>query len=188
MLSKQMAEQTALDDRTLKQRGRTPFVAIFDADGVLVAAQTTAHEFAAIATGAASAEDAALVRDLVRRTAVRWAAERRAHPERVLLKPALMVTLIPLAGPGGTLVGLTFDRFATREALARSIAAFGITRREAEVLRLMLDGLSSVLIGERLHISQATAQGHLKRLLVKTDSKNRAQMIARVLGWQGGES
>ena len=52
----------------------------------------------------------------------------------------------------------------------------------------MLEGLSSALIAERLHISQATAQGHLKRLLLKTESKNRAQMIARVLGWHGVES
>jgi DNA-binding CsgD family transcriptional regulator len=187
MLS-QIAGQTAHDDRTLKKRGRGPFVTLFNADGALVAAQTTAHEFAAFATGTTSTEEATLVRDLVRRTVVRWATEQHARPERFLLKPDLMVTLIPLAGPGGSFVGMTFERFETREALARSIIAFGITRREAEVLRLMLDGLSSALIAERLHISQATAQGHLKRLLVKTDSRNRAQMIARVLGWQGAEN
>jgi DNA-binding CsgD family transcriptional regulator len=185
MLSRQIEGQAAPDDRALKQRGRAPFLAIFESDGKLVATQTTAHELAAIASSEA---DAALLRELVRRTSVRWATEQRAVPERTLLQPDLMVTVIPLAGPGGTFVGVTFERFATREALARSIAAFSITRREAEVLRLMLEGLSSALIAERLHISQATAQGHLKRLLLKTESKNRAQMIARVLGWHGVES
>jgi non-specific serine/threonine protein kinase len=188
MLSLQIAEQTALDERTVEQRRRVPFVAIFDADGALVAAQKVEHEVAAFATGATSSEDAELVRELVRRFALRWASEQRAKLERVVIKQDLLATLIPLGGPGGTFVAIAFERFIVREALARSIASYHITRREAEVLRLVLDGLSSPLIAGRLHISEATAQGHVKRLLVKTESRNRAQMAARVLGWQGGEN
>jgi DNA-binding CsgD family transcriptional regulator len=187
MLSPQIAGRTGLDDRTVEQRRSVPFVAIFDADGALVAAQKAEHEIAAFATGANSSEEAALVRELVRRYASRWTSEQRANLERVLIKPDLLATLIPLGGPGGTFVGVAFERFATREALARSISSYHITRREADVLRLILDGLSSALIAGRLHISQATAQGHVKRLLAKTESKNRAHMAARVLGWQGGE-
>jgi DNA-binding CsgD family transcriptional regulator len=185
MLSTLIGERTGLDDRTLKQRRRAPYIALFDAEGSFIAAQTTAHEFAPIVTNQESSEDAPRLRELVRSTAVRWAAQRRANDERSLLKPGLLVTLVPLAGNGATFVGVMLERFATREALARSIGEFGITRREAEVLRLMLEGLSSAGVAERLHISQATVQGHVKHLLVKTESKNRAQMIARVLGWQG---
>jgi DNA-binding CsgD family transcriptional regulator len=187
MLSQQIAGQTALDEMAVEQWRSVPFVAIFDADGTLVAAQKAEHEAAPFATGAGSSEEAALVRELVRRYASRWTSEQRANLERVLIKPDLLATLIPLGGPGGTFVGIAFERFATREALARSIATFHITRREAEVLRLILDGLPSSLIAGRLHISQATAQGHVKRLLGKTESRNRAHMAARVLGWRGGE-
>jgi hypothetical protein len=50
------------------------------------------------------------------------------------------------------------------------------------VLRLALGGFSAAEIATRLAIAETTAQVYLKRLLQKTNSRNRAQMVATVLG------
>lgn len=51
----------------------------------------------------------------------------------------------------------------------------GLTAREAEVLRLVADGMSNRAIGERLVISEHTAANHVRNILAKTGSANRTQ-------------
>jgi DNA-binding CsgD family transcriptional regulator len=41
-------------------------------------------------------------------------------------------------------------------------------------------------ISKMLHIAPSTATDHVKRMLVKTGSRNRAELVARALGWQSG--
>jgi PAS domain S-box-containing protein len=53
-----------------------------------------------------------------------------------------------------------------------------LTRRELEVLRLTAQGLDTVLIAERLHISRATARNHVQNILWKLDVHNRLQAVA----------
>jgi DNA-binding NarL/FixJ family response regulator len=52
-----------------------------------------------------------------------------------------------------------------------------LTRREKEVLRLIVDGLSSVEIGERLHISLKTVESHRANLLEKLQANNTASLV-----------
>jgi DNA-binding CsgD family transcriptional regulator len=51
----------------------------------------------------------------------------------------------------------------------------GLSEREAEVLRLVADGLSNREIGRRLHISEHTAANHVRAILRKTACANRTQ-------------
>jgi DNA-binding CsgD family transcriptional regulator len=60
---------------------------------------------------------------------------------------------------------------------------YTLTNRECELLALILRGEPSAEIARALSISLATVEWHTKRLLLKTDSQNRTQMAARVLGW-----
>jgi DNA-binding CsgD family transcriptional regulator len=58
-------------------------------------------------------------------------------------------------------------------------SAFGsLTRREAEVLALIREGLTNPQIGERLYISAKTAEHHVGRVLVKLGVKSRAEAAA----------
>ena len=52
-----------------------------------------------------------------------------------------------------------------------------LTRREKEVLRLIVDGLSSVEIGARLHISLKTVESHRANLLEKLQANNTASLV-----------
>jgi DNA-binding CsgD family transcriptional regulator len=52
-----------------------------------------------------------------------------------------------------------------------------VTPREAEVLRLLADGLANKEIGARLSISAHTAKFHVESLLRKLDAANRAEAV-----------
>jgi DNA-binding CsgD family transcriptional regulator len=58
-------------------------------------------------------------------------------------------------------------------------AALGVTAREADVLRLVAEGLTNKEIGERLFLSPRTVEKHVERLLAKTGAQNRSQLVSR---------
>lgn len=52
-----------------------------------------------------------------------------------------------------------------------------LTEREREVLALVARGLSNAEIGERIHVSAATAKTHVGHLLSKLHARDRAQLV-----------
>jgi DNA-binding NarL/FixJ family response regulator len=52
-----------------------------------------------------------------------------------------------------------------------------LTEREREVLALVAQGLSNAEIGERIHVSHATAKTHVGRILAKFGARDRAQLV-----------
>jgi DNA-binding CsgD family transcriptional regulator len=58
-----------------------------------------------------------------------------------------------------------------------SLAALGVTTREADVLRLVGEGLSNAEIAERLFVSIRTVETHASRLLRKVGLKSRPQLV-----------
>ncbi|NJK29511.1 MAG: response regulator transcription factor [Acaryochloris sp. SU_5_25] len=57
------------------------------------------------------------------------------------------------------------------------ISALDLTHREQEVLILLTDGLSNAQIGEHLHLSPRTVEKHVSKLLQKTETHNRADIV-----------
>ncbi len=52
-----------------------------------------------------------------------------------------------------------------------------LTRREAQVLELVCQGLPNARIGARLHLAESTVKTHVKALLAKTSTANRVELI-----------
>jgi DNA-binding CsgD family transcriptional regulator len=60
------------------------------------------------------------------------------------------------------------------------MAAYGLTERERDVTRLILQGNSTVEIAERLVVSTHTVQQHLKSIFDKTGGRSRRDLIGKV--------
>ena len=56
-----------------------------------------------------------------------------------------------------------------------------LTPRQQEILRLIAQGLTNAAIAEQLVIAEGTVKWHVKQILAKTGSSNRAEAIARFL-------
>jgi len=59
-----------------------------------------------------------------------------------------------------------------------------LSDRELEVAGLVAEGFTNRLIGERLHISERTAENHVKNILDKLGFDTRAQVAA----WSAGQT
>jgi DNA-binding NarL/FixJ family response regulator len=66
-----------------------------------------------------------------------------------------------------------------RDRLARAGAVHSpLSSREVEVARLVARGLTNKQIGERLYVSERTAENHVQHILVKLGFSNRSQIAA----------
>ncbi|WP_420111588.1 response regulator [Pseudactinotalea sp.] len=134
---------------------------------VLTTFDTDDHVFDALRAGAAGflLKDA---RPDELRAAVRTIADGGA-----LLAPAVTRRVVTAAVAGG----------ATPDPDDHPTAA-SLTDRERDVLTLIGQGLDNAAIAELLVISPATARTYVSRLLAKTHSRDRAQLV--VLAYESG--
>lgn len=62
--------------------------------------------------------------------------------------------------------------------LADSAAGKGLTERESDVLRLVVEGCCNKTVARKLAIAPDTVKGHMKAILQKLDANNRTQAAA----------
>jgi two-component system, NarL family, response regulator len=62
--------------------------------------------------------------------------------------------------------------------MAMSLRSRGLTQREAEVLRLIMQGLPDKVIAHRLGRSVETARSHVKAILMKLKASSRVEAVA----------
>lgn len=85
-----------------------------------------------------------------------------------------------LAGPEST-------RFYRRQIPGSLFARWGISRREAEIIELVGQGLSNQDIADRLFISLFTVKKHINTVFQKTGVENRVQLV-RLFASSGTDS
>jgi DNA-binding CsgD family transcriptional regulator len=74
----------------------------------------------------------------------------------------------------------------SEECIVRAVNRYSLTNRQTDVLLLVLEGANAHEVARELQISEYTAQGYIKALLMKTGSRNRTAMVSKILQWPGG--
>lgn len=67
--------------------------------------------------------------------------------------------------------------------LEQQLQAYLLSRREREVVRLVLQGLRNKEIGDRCFITEQTVKDHLKHVYKKVGVPTRTALVAQLLGF-----
>jgi DNA-binding CsgD family transcriptional regulator len=129
-----------------------------------------------------------VLEETVRELTSAWSADSAKQPGVAHPVPFLVVRTQPMSGPAGLFIGVRIDRFQPPNSLTGAATRFHISPREVQVLALLLDGNHLDQIANQLNITSSTVQDHIKSMLDKTESRNRSELIARVLGWESTPS
>jgi DNA-binding CsgD family transcriptional regulator len=114
------------------------------------------------------------------------AADRGAESpstRAALLQGDRVLRVVRVVGGDGTMFVLSVEEDRNHDSLLRAARRHQLTRRETEVLSLILDGCSAGEIAQMLALSEHTVQGYFKRLLEKTGARNRVSMVAGMFDW-----
>ena len=95
--------------------------------------------------------------------------------------PFLTVRTQPLAGPTGLFVGVLLERRPGGEVFNRAARTYRLSPRELETLALLLPGATLSEIADEMNIASSTVQDHIKSMLEKTGSRNRSELIGKIL-------
>lgn len=94
----------------------------------------------------------------------------------------LKVTASRLQGPPGEdRIAVVLEPTGVRASAPLMLTAYGLSRREAEVARLVLRGTSTRAIADTLHISTHTVQDHLKAVFDKVGVRSRRALVGHLL-------
>ncbi len=86
-----------------------------------------------------------------------------------------------MAGLGqGRHVAVVVEPAAPAELAPLILLAYGLTKREAEVAQLALQGRPNKVLARELHISENTVEDHLKAVFAKIGVGSRGELTARV--------
>ncbi len=101
---------------------------------------------------------------------------------RVMSESGTWVVLhgAPLVGDGPARVAVIVEPAHPARISPLLMSAYGLTEREQEVTRLVLQGDSTALIAERLAVSPHTVQEHLKNVFEKTGVRSRRDLVGKV--------
>lgn len=113
------------------------------------------------------------------------------HPARarVHLSEGLWVTLraarlIRSSEPSDRagVIAVTIEETSAVDRLDVFARAFGLSRRETELMGWLAAGGDTRDLARRMYISEYTVQDHLKSIFAKTTAANRQTLLARALG------
>ncbi|HKX14443.1 MAG TPA: LuxR C-terminal-related transcriptional regulator [Propionibacteriaceae bacterium] len=101
---------------------------------------------------------------------------------RVLTRSGRWVVLhgVPLAATGSQRVAVIVEPAHASRIAPLLMSAYGLTEREQQLTRLVLQGYSTIEIADRLVISVHTVQGHLRNIFTKTGVRARRDLVTKI--------
>lgn len=104
------------------------------------------------------------------------------NPEAAVAIGDVVLRPFPLNGGQQAYYGVLVELKAEREYLKKATERFSLSKREAEVLSLIVAGYRGNEIAGKLSITPATVNDHFQNLLLKTGTHNRSEMLVQILG------
>lgn len=83
-------------------------------------------------------------------------------------------------GPSGQ-IAVSFEPASPAETIPLIAEAYSLSDREKDIAYRVIRGLSTIAIGDELHISAYTVQDHLKSFFLKTGAGNRRELMWKLL-------
>ena len=95
---------------------------------------------------------------------------------------SLIVRLMPLQSFTESDAYIIFvERFKSRDYMNVARERFALSRRETEVLKLLVEGARTKDIAKKLVIADSTAIFHIKRLFEKTGTRTRTELVSKAI-------
>jgi DNA-binding CsgD family transcriptional regulator len=117
-----------------------------------------------------------IVRDLIHRA-------RNVLESVLAMDGDTVVRIIKPYTENPELTCVIIEKLRTRNPLGEAVERHGMTNRQAEVLKLLMQGAPNTDIASQLHIAPTTVEDHIRNIAAKTDARSRSQIVARVLGF-----
>ncbi len=174
------------DVRTEEHLDSGPAVAIIDARNQVVQVSAGATRLLAEMTNRANSADATGTLAALVAGARRFQSRATdVLPRGRVRLPSgrwLVLHASPLSSSDGRTgdVVITMEEARPPEIVPLVVAAFGLTDRERDVTRLVLQGADTKEIAATLHLSRYTVQDHLKSVFDKADVRSRRELVSRV--------
>jgi DNA-binding NarL/FixJ family response regulator len=90
-----------------------------------------------------------------------------------------VLRLIPLTGGDIPIVGIQIETYRRHTSYADAAKTYRITKREMEILQLVLTGASNAQIAQALYIAPSTVADHVKSLMKKTKTTKRTALMSK---------
>ena len=113
-------------------------------------------------------------RDLMPRTRLRTASGRWL---------VLHASRLRVADTEGR-IAVIFEEARPSEIAPLIVDAYGLTKREGEITRFVLRGLSTAEVSEELHITPNTVRDHFKAIFDKVGVRSRRKLVGQVFAQQ----
>ena len=81
-------------------------------------------------------------------------------------------------------IAVIFEEARPSEIAPLIVDAYGLTKREGEITRLVLRGLSTAEVSEELHITSNTVRDHFKAIFDKVGVRSRRELVGQVFTQQ----
>jgi DNA-binding CsgD family transcriptional regulator len=91
-----------------------------------------------------------------------------------------ILRIVPLDGQQFACVAIFVDIFGRRGSIFKAAKQFGLTKRESEVLQMLIQSKSSSEIAESLCVAESTVADHVKSIMRKAGTSKRAALVSKV--------
>ena len=113
------------------------------------------------------------------RDTVRLCCERRTQMVHIIDGDVLL-RIVPLESYAHPFASIMIESFGHRGSLEKAAKAYGLTKREVEILSCVAQGMSNAEIGDGLYIAHSTVADHIKSLMRKTHTSKRIHLLSKI--------